>query len=52
MFGGLGRKPAKDFTPAERAKVKHVYSLCKPLYNKAAELVRSGVSATVACDKV
>ena len=52
MFGGPGRKPVKDFTPAERGKVKHVYSLRKPLYNKVAELVRSGVSATVACDKV
>ena len=52
MFGGPGRKPAKDFTMAERGKVKHMYSLRKPLYDKVAELVRSGVSATVACDKV
>ena len=52
MFGGPNRKPAKEFTPAERGKVKHVYSLRKPLYNKVVELVRSGVSATVACDKV
>ena len=52
MFGGPGQKPAKDFTPAERGKVKHVYSLRKPLYDKVAELVKSGVLATVACDKV
>ena len=52
MFDGPGRKPAKDFTPAERGKVKHVYSLRKPLYNKVAELVRIGVTATVACEKV
>ena len=52
MFGGPGRKPAKDFSPAERRKVKHVYSLRNQLYKKVAELVRGGVSATVACDKV
>ena len=52
MFGGPGRKPAKDFTPAERGKVKHTYSMRRPLYEKVAELVRSGMSSTVACDRV
>ena len=52
MFGGPGRKPAKDFSPAERGRVKHLYSLRLPLCKKVAELVRGGVSATVACDEV
>ena len=52
MFGGPGRKPAKDFSPAERGRVKHLYSLRLPLCKKVAELVQAGVSATVACDKV
>ena len=43
---------AKDFTPTERGNVKHVYSLRKLLYNKVAELMRSGVLATAACDTV
>ena len=34
MFGGPGRKPAKEFTPAERGRVKHVYSLRNPLYKR------------------
>ena len=52
MFGSSGRKPAKDFSPAERGQVKHVYSIRLPVCKKVVELVRSGVSATVACDKV
>ena len=52
MFGGPGRKLAKDFTLADRGQVKYVYSLRLPLYKKVMKLVRSDVSATVACDKV
>ena len=52
MFGGPGRKPAKDFSLTERGRVKHLYSLRLTLCKKVAELVRGGVSATVACDKV
>ena len=52
MLCGPGQNPAKYFTPAELEKVKHVYSLRKLLYNKVAELARSSVLATVACDKV
>ena len=52
MFGGAGRKAAKDFTPSERGACKHVYTMRKPLWEKVSELVRHGVSANVACDKV
>ena len=52
MFGGAGRKAAKDFTPSERGACKHVYTMQKPLWEKVSELVRHGVTANVACDKV
>ena len=52
MFGGPGRKAAKDFTPGERGACKHIYTLRKPLWEKVSELVRHGISAAVACDKV
>ena len=47
-----GRKPAKDFTSGERGAVRSVYSFRKPFWDKVAELVRAGDTATVACDKV
>jgi hypothetical protein len=52
VFGGAGRKPAKDFTPSERGACKHIYTLRKPLWEKVSELVRHGIVATVACDLV
>ena len=52
MFGGAGRKPAKDFTPRERGAVKHMYCLRKPFWEKCSELVSSGYSATAACDRI
>ena len=52
MFGGPGRTPAKNFTPVKQGKVKHTYSLRWPLCEKVVELVRSGLSGTVACGRV
>ena len=52
QFDGPGRKAAKDFTPHKRGQVKSVYSMYKPLWDKVDELVRSGLSAQVACDYV
>ena len=52
MFGGPGRKAAKYFTPGERGACKHIYTLRKPLLEKVSELVRHGILAAVACDKV
>ena len=49
-FGGPGRKPAKDFAPNERGKAKNAFSHRKPLWDKANELTRSGMSAQVARD--
>ena len=36
----------------ERGAVKHMYCMRKPFWEKVSELVSSGYSATVACDKV
>ena len=52
MFGGPGRKPAKDFTPRERGAVKHMYCFRKPFWDKCLELVNSGCTATEACDRI
>ena len=52
QFGGPGRKPAKDFTPEERGRVKVLYSRRRVLWDKICELTRTGVAAQVACDLV
>ena len=52
QFGGPGRKPAKDLSPQERGMFKRKYSLCKPLWDKVSELVKTGLSAQVACDYI
>ena len=52
MFGGPGRKPAKDFSPRERGAVKHVYCFRKNFWDKCLELVNSGFTATAACDRI
>lgn len=52
-FGSAGHKPAKDFTAKERGgKNKHMFYLRKFLWNKVAEMVRSGMDARTACDKI
>jgi hypothetical protein len=48
-FGSGNRKPAKDFTPTERGKVKHSYYKRKFLWEKVSEMVRSGMIAQEAC---
>ena len=52
QFGRPGRKAAKDFTPAERGKVKSRYLMRKPLWDKISELVATGLLAQVTCDMV
>ena len=47
-----GRKPAKDFNSGERGAVKSKYSFRKAFWEKAAEMVRAGDTAQVACDKI
>ena len=51
-FDMTGRKPAKDFNSGDRDAVKSKYSFCKAFWDKAAEMVRSGDTAQVACDNI
>jgi hypothetical protein len=51
-FGIGNRKPAKLFTAAERGKVKYIYYRRKIVWDNIAELVRSGLDAKTACDKI
>jgi hypothetical protein len=51
-FGIGGRKAAKDFTAAERGKVKYSYHRRKVIWDAVAELVRSGWTANTACDRI
>ena len=52
MAGMDGNKAAKDFTSAERGKVKATYSQRKVFWDKISELVRAGHTADRACDLV
>ena len=52
QFGIGGRKPAKDFTPNERGRVKHNYARRKVVWEKVDELVRRGYTAEVAIDRI
>lgn len=52
-FGAPGHKPAKDFTATERGgRNKHVFYLRKFFWNKVAEMIRSGLDANDACDRI
>ena len=51
-FGIGGRKPARQFTVGERAKVKFKYCRRKILWDVIDGLVRSGNTAPVAIDKI
>jgi hypothetical protein len=51
-FGIGGRKAAKDFTLAERGKVKYNYHHRKVIWDVVAQLVRGGWLADVACDRI
>jgi hypothetical protein len=52
-FGAPGHKPAKDFTAAERGgKNKHSFYLRKFFWKKVAEMIRSGLDANDACDRI
>ena len=47
-----GKKPAKDFTESERGRVKSVYSFRLKFWEKCDEMVRGGLTANVACDRI
>lgn len=52
MFGLTGHKPAKDFTRAERGKVRYTYARRLVFWQKTAEMVRMGYTADRAIDKI
>ena len=50
---GIGRqKPAKDFTAAERGKVKYLYHHQKVVWDIIARLMHAGFTAEVAIDRI
>lgn len=51
-FGLANHKAAKDFSPSERGRVKHVYSRRNVFWQKVSEMIRSGWSAHDACNKI
>ena len=50
--GGNGRKAAKDFTISERGAVKSIYNMRLQFWRKCEEMIRSGMTADVACDRI
>ena len=51
-FGFAGKKAARLFTAKERGKVTHTFYKRKFFWHKCAEMVRSGMTAQRACDKI
>ena len=51
-FGLGNNKAAKDFTSKERGKVKYLYHRRKVVWERVAEMVRSGYTAHDACNKI
>lgn len=52
MFGIGGRKPAKDFTTAERGRCKYKYCRRKIVWDCISRLIRSGYTDDVAIDRI
>ena len=50
--GSSGKKPARDFNQGERGKVKTKYCKRLKFWEKCDELVRGGLTADVACDRI
>ena len=51
-FGTSGRKPASSFNLSERGKVKSMFSMRKPFWEKVAEMVRSGLTSQQAFNEI
>ena len=51
-FGLGGRKPAREFTPAERGRVKFKYSRRKIIWGAINRMVLGGNTAQAAIDKI
>ena len=52
MYGIGGRKAAKDFSSAERGKVRHKYCRRKLVWDTVSRLVRAGYTAETAIDRI
>ena len=52
VVGMSGKKAAREFSDSERGKVKSVYSFRLKFWKKCDEMVRSGLTADIACDKI
>ena len=51
-FGTGGRKAASTFNKQEIGTVKSVFSFCLFFWTKIEEMIRSGMTAQLACDEV
>jgi hypothetical protein len=51
-FGTGGRKAASTFNKQERGTVKNVFSFRLVVWAKIEEMIRSGMTAQLTCDKV
>jgi hypothetical protein len=47
-----GRKPARDFSREERGRVKHKYHRRKVVWDCISQLIRAGLTADIACDRI
>jgi hypothetical protein len=52
MEGIGGRKAARLFTPEERGRAKHKYTRRRVFWNTVDRLVRGGMEANVAIDRI
>lgn len=52
IFGLTGNKPAKDFTRAERGKVRFTYARRLVFWERCSEMIRMGYTAETAIDKI
>lgn len=51
-YGMAGNKAAKNFTQAERGKVKSQYNIRLQFWAKCEDMVRRGMEPDVACDRI
>ena len=51
-FGTGGRKAASTFNDRERGTIKSLFSFCLVFWTKIEEMIRSGMTAQLACDEV
>jgi len=52
MVGSGGRKAAREFTPAERGRVKHKYTRRKVVWETILRLMQAGLTSDNAIDRI